>query len=746
MKHLAVTATEIARETLARRGPVMGRRIWISTSAVALLWCGAAHAQQAEEPAPQDEPVTLGEVVVTAERRTSNLQQTPIAASVFSGEQLQNKGVTNIESLQFAAPSVTVQNSGQGNSFNIRGIGKTENTTSIGVGVITYRDGVAVFPAYFQNEPFYDIASLELLRGPQGTFAGQNATGGAVFITQRNPDLWGVNGYLTGQVGSYDHLGLQGAVNVPLSDTLAVRLAFHSEKRDGFYNVVEGTPTLGDPGAVDNQSYRASVLWQPTDALRILFKTDYSSIDLGGYPTTPVNSPDSLFDIRTNGPFLAQDETVRSVLNIGYTFDNGMTLRSITGYQDGTTAVRADTDGTAILPFTSDIEADQRLWSQEFNLISPDTGPLTWILGAYYQDDLITFPPGQFTTTQFLSPTMPLLVALTLEGRNPKSTAAAFGQVSYDLTDALELQVGARFSRSTVENEATSAIPLLGLSITQDDRVEEDKVTGKAALNWTLDENHFLYGFVATGYKAGGLNGPNILGVPPGPFEGEEVIDFEAGWKATTFDGRLRTQIGVYYNIYENFQVIIGDPTTPTITSISNVIGDTKMYGLEASAQGRFGALGFDAGISLSRSDLGDFFAIDPRGPLTGGCDPATGPASPNCVNVGGNAQTYAPELTVNLGVEYDFAIGGGRLTPRVDYSHISETYGTIFADEARGDRLEPRNIVNAQLTYESGDGDWRLQAYGRNVFDEEYVGAVKSGQRYAGPPRQYGIRLTRNF
>jgi iron complex outermembrane receptor protein len=724
----------------------MGRSLLISTSAVALLWCGAAQAQQAGPPQQPVETSALDEVVVTAERRSTNLQTTPIAAAVLTGEQLQDKGVTTIEQLQFSMPSVTVQNSGQGNSFNVRGIGKTENSSSIGVGVITYRDGVAVFPAYFQNEPFYDIQSLELLRGPQGTFAGQNATGGAVFVTQRNPDFSGVNGYITGQYGNYDAVRLQGAVNLPLSDTLAMRLAFNTDNRDSFYNVIQGTPTEGDPGAVDNQSVRASVLWRPSDALRVLFKTDYNHIDLGGYPTTPVGSTDSLFDIRTNGPFRAQDEMLRSVLNISYEFDNGMILRSITGYQDGTTSVRADTDGTAALPFTSNIKVDQRLWSQEFNLISPDTGPFSWILGAYYQDDLITFPPGQFTTTQYLSPTIPLLVALTLEGRNPKSTAAVFGQASYDLTDSLELQVGARFSRMTVENDAISAISALGLSISQNDKSEEEKVTGKVALNWTLDRNNFLYGFVATGYKAGGLNGPNILGVPPGPFEGEEVIDFEAGWKATMFDGRLRTQIGGYYNIYENFQVIIGDPTTPTITSISNVLGETKIYGLEASAQGRFGALGFDAGLSLSHSELGDFFAIDPRGPLTGACNPASGPASVNCVQVGGNAQTYAPEMTLNFGVEYDFAVAGGRLTPRVDYSHISETWGTIFANEARGDRLEPRDIVNAQLTWEPSDGAWRVQAYGTNVFDEEYIGAVKAGQRYAAPPRQYGVRVTRSF
>lgn len=724
----------------------MGRSLWISTSVAALLWAGAAHAQDAG-PTAQDEATSLGEVVITAERRTTNLQTTPVAASVLTGEQLQNKGVSTIEQLQFSMPSVTVQNSGQGNSFNVRGIGKTENSSSIGVGVITYRDGVAVFPAYFQNEPFYDIQSLELLRGPQGTFAGQNATGGAVFVTERNPDFSGVNGYVTGQYGNYDNVRLQGAVNVPLSDTLAVRLAFNREERDSFYNVIQGTPSTGNtPGEYEGESYRASVLWEPTEALRILWKNDYNRIDLGGYPTTPLTATDGLFNLRWNGPALAEDETFRSVLNISYAFDNGITLRSVTGYQDGTTAVRADLDGTATLPFESRIKAHQRLWSQEFNLISPDTGRFSWILGAYYQDDLITFPPGQFSTSQYLSPSIPLLIHITLQGENPKSTAAAFGQVSYDLTESLELQVGARYSRSTVENDAVSAIPEAGLSITQNDRVEEDKVTGKVALNWTLDTDNFLYGFVATGYKAGGLNGPNILGAPPGPFEGEEVTDFEIGWKSTLFDGRVRTQLGAYYNVYKNFQVIVGDPVVPTITTISNVIGDTNIYGLEASAQGRFGAFGFDAGLSLSHSELGDFFAIDPRGPLAGGCNPETGPAAANCVNVGGNAQTYAPEMTLSLGMEYDFAVAGGRLTPRVDYSHISETWGTIFADEARGDRLEARDIVNAQLTWEPSDGAWRVQAYGANVFDEEYIGAVKAGQRYAAPPRQYGIRVTRSF
>ncbi len=720
----------------------MAGKLLITTSAVALMWCGMAHAQTAQQPV-DEQATALAEVVVTAERRTTNLQTTAVAASVLSGQQLQDKGVNNIETLQFSMPSVTVQNSGQGNSFNIRGIGKTENNSSVGVGVITYRDGVAVFPAYLQNEPFFDIQSLEVLRGPQGTFAGQNATGGAVFITERNPDFNGFGGYVTGQYGNYDDIRVQGAVNLPLGETLAARIAFNKENRDSFYDVI-GTPTRGRPGVLDTASVRGSLLWQPNEQLRVLLKSDYTTHDMGGYPTSPITSTLPLHTIATNGPYAAKDESARTVLNVSYRFGNGVTLRSISGAQYGTTMIRSDADGTATLPFTFYDEVEQRLLSQEFTLVSPDEGRLGWVLGAYYQDDLITFPPGQFVTTQYVSTALPILYDTLLEGDNPKTTAAAFGQVTYDLTDRLELQVGARYTRSTVENHASLAAPLLGLRLTQDDRSEENALTGKVALNWTLDPNNFLYVFVAKGHKAGGLNGPNLAFVAPKPFDGEDVIDFEAGWKATMFDGRLRTQLGGYYNIYQNFQINIGDPTTPAITSILNVTDDTLIYGLEASAQGRFGNLGFDAGLSLSHSELGRFFAADPRLARTAVCDQNNGPATATCRNLEGNAQTFAPEVTLSLGVEYDFAVGNGTLTPRLDYSHISDSWVSIFANESLGDHLKARDIFNAQLTYDSGD--WKVQAYSTNLGDLEYIASVKTGQRYAGAPRQFGVRLTKNF
>lgn len=724
----------------------MGRRLWITASAVALLWSGAAQAQQAdpaETKADKDQAAVLGDVVVTAERRTSNLQTTAVAATVLSGEDLAAKGVLSLDQLQFAAPSTTVQNFGQGNFFNVRGIGKSEATTAVGVGVITYRDGVAAFPAYFQTEPYYDIGSLELLRGPQGTFAGANATGGAVFITARNPDLSGINGYVFGQAGNYNDIKLQGAINLPLSDTLAARLAFNHETRDSFYTIAG--PYRGRPGVVDSNSVRASLLWQPTDALKVLWKTDYNNIDLGGYPADPALSTNDPFHITSNGPNEAHDEFVRSSLNVSYVFDSGMTLKSITGYQAGRSRFATDLDGTSALNNTFVDQLDEEVWSQEFNLISPDQQRLTWLLGLYYQYDMARFPAKAFPTAEYRIGFPENVLDIYLWGDTPKKTAAVFGQVSYDITDRLQLQVGARYAHSVSTNDDVyTTYPQFGIVLFQDDNVKDDKVTGKVTLNWKLNDANFVYGFVATGHKMGGLNAPNLYR-PAQTFGAEDLIDYELGWKSTMMGGRLRSQIGAYYTVYQDYQVNIGDPQYPQISRIQNVQGDTKIMGLEASAQGRFGPLSFDVAGSVSNSEMGDFFGADPRLGRTGLCDPSTGPASANCVNIAGNTKSYAPEFTFNAGIEYAFPLGSNMtLTPRVDYAHIGESWTTIFNNAALGDRLGARDIVNASVRLNTGTWTWAV--YALNATDETYIAAINSGLRYAGPPRQYGINLTRTF
>lgn len=698
---------------------------WLTASVLAMSWSGAALAQTAQPQAESND-----DIVVTAERRATPLDRTPIAATVLSGEDLANAGVSVVDQLQFVAPATTVNYFGQGTNFNIRGIGKTETNSQTLTGVITYRDSVPSNPGWFTAEPYYDIRSIEILRGPQGTFVGANATGGAVFITSNEPIIdGGVHGYVLGQAGNYNSLGGQGAVNIPLTDTMAARVALYGDTRDSFYDITG--PYSGDDG-VRVFSGRFSLLWEPTSNLALRWTTDLNYMDLSGYPSSPYNATTDLFDVTSNAEIEGIDRFGRSGLRVDYEFANGVTLRSVTSYMEGTTTTREDSDGTSVGIATGYNSVDDSIWSQEINLISPDEGPITWVLGAYYQGEDLNFPNGHFVYGTF-----------SLEGHNYRENQAVFGQVNFDLPAGFEVQVGARYSEHSTENVGSHT----GYIAPYNQRAEFSNTSGKVTLNWEVDENNFLYAFAATGFKPGGLSVPfDFLGFPPA-FDEETVTSYEMGWKAGFLGGRVRTQINGFYTEYENFQVTVRHPTVfPAFFNLLlNVPDTTVMSGFEAQAEAQFGNLTLNAGLALLQTELGGFYASDSRiaTPLT--CDPETGPASITCINLSGTDQTYAPELTFNIGAQYVFQLpNGDAITPRVNYGHIGEQWATLFQNEAFGDRLEARNIWNGQLEWRHGDLTATL--YGTNLSDQHYVAALRAGQRYAGAPRQYGIRLTRVF
>lgn len=707
---------------------------------LALGWCSSAAAQtgsvQTEAADEERSGNVLEEVIVTAERRDRDLLKTPISGSVISGEELAKAGVNILDELQFATPAAVVNNFGQGIDFNIRGIGKAEHNTQTTTGVITYQDGVAKFPGYFTAEPYYDIASVEVLRGPQGTFVGQNATGGAVFVNSNNPVIDGGNhGYGQVQVGNYGQWGLQGAVNMPISKTFAARFAVNLNRRDSFYDI-EG-PYTGDDGLHTN-SARLGLLWQPNEALSVLFKTDYNYLDLSSYPADPVNSPNDLFDITANADLYGRDRFTRTVLQVDYEFGNEMVLRSISGYQDGNTAYRADLDGTSASNWTFADSVDEVIWSQEFNLISPVGERISWVAGAYWQSDEYHFLPGEFVIG---APPGSPFTEYVLEGTNPKDAQAVFGQVSFDISNSFQLEVGVRYSEHTTTNHIS--VVQYGLPIQQEQKADFSKTTGKVALNWNLSDDHFLYAFAASGFRPGGLNVPVGLGIPE-PFDQEEVYSYEIGWKATWLEGTLRTQLNAFHNDYDNFQVRVGYPTIPVFAFQLNTPETTTIDGFEAQVQAVFGNLSLNAGLGWLTSELGAFYAVDPRIVSFLPCDPETGPETPACVNLEGHEQTYAPELTFNIGLEYDIQLQDSILTPRLNFGHIAEQWATLFQNAALGDRIEDRNILNGQIAWQFDSVV--VTAFGNNLTDQHYVGAINSGLRFAGSPRQYGLRIMKSF
>ena len=366
-------------------------------------------------------------------------------------------------------------------------------------------------------------------------------------------------------------------------------------------------------------------------------------------------------------------------------------------------------------------------------MVSPDNhGPLNWVGGLYYQHDYVTLLPGG-GRPGFDIGVPPGVVDLQLNYRTPKTTEAVFGQVSYDLTPALQLQVGARYTHETFGLTDDSPTIVLGTVVADPVVVahtSDSGPTGKVALTWKVNPDNTLYAFVATGRKAAGINTtPAGTQADAAPFSPERVTDFEAGWKPTFFDGHLRAQFGGYYSLYKDYQLSFALPADPATSFIRNLGGTTTLYGLEAEAQAVFGQLSFDASASYEHSSLGDATVVDPGNPA-------------HSISLGGRQAPLAPTWTANFGVQYAFAIADGTLTPRIDYSYVSGQWSTPYQD--LGDFLKARSLVNAELAW--ARRDYRVTLYATNAFDLHYIIATNVGLRYAGNPAQYGIRVAKRL
>jgi iron complex outermembrane receptor protein len=709
------------------------------TSALITLACLPTIAESAgtSTAADQGESSTkLEAIVVTAERRSTDLQTTAIAATVLSGEDLTKRNVNTVDTLAFTTPSLTVQSSGTSALVNIRGIGKSDGGAQVSSGVLIYRDGVSTTPnGLISDEPYYDIASIEVLRGPQGTFAGQNATGGAIFINEANPTLDRFGGWVEGQYGNYNDVRIRGALNIPLTDTLAIRLATYDENRDTFFHM--SGPWTGNPGKLHETNWRLSTLWQPTDDFKAVLKLDYNYIDHGGSPAAPFTGLTAkVFDVASDSHLAGLERQYRGVLQLSYRFADGVSLKSISGYQVGRLSYSLDKDGTAtppplgLSPQIFVARANDRTVSEEINLVSPNTGPFTWVVGGVYQDDSLDNP--QFILSLAPGGTATKGLAINaLQSIAVRRSWGIFAQGGYQLTDALKLDIGARYSETSFKTSSIAQLLFFGRPILTQTlngaKQSDSRLMGKVNLDYTLNEHNFLYAFVSTGHKGGGINSNGAV------FQPENVTDYEIGWKGKFFNDHIRTQFGGFYENYKDFQLAIFDPILGAGRN-ANATGTTVVKGIEVQMQAAFGGLSFNLGTSYVASALGQFKAIDSRNTARG-VQTLTGRPLPN-----------APLWTAQAGVEYAFALGNrGTLTPRVDYGLVGSRWATVF-QVPPGDFLAEQNIFNAQLKYDPSDS-LAITAYATNLFDMHYVALQLLGNLgMPGPPRQFGIRVSKSF
>jgi iron complex outermembrane receptor protein len=713
------------------------RVLYFLVAGVISAWMGPARlAAAADAASTAQDDSKLEQIVVTAERRSTDLQLSAIAATVLTGEQLTKLNVNTVDSLMFNTPSLTVQSSGENALVNIRGIGKSDGGAQDSSGVLIYRDGVSTTPnGLISDEPYYDIASIEVLRGPQGTFAGQNSTGGAIFINEANPTLDKFGGWIEGQIGNYQDVRVRGAVNIPLSDQLAIRLATDDENRDTYFNM--SGPWTGNPGKLHTTNWRLSTLWKPDDDFTALLKLDYNYIDHGGSPSSPFTGlTQHIFDVASDSYLSGYEKQYRIVLQLSKRFADGITLKSISGYQVGRLTYSLDADGTATKPplgLSPEVfvaNASDRTISEEINLVSADTGPFQWVAGGVYQDDdlnnpqfILSLAPGGTTKTS--------LALNALQSTAIRTSWGVFAQGSYSFTDALKLQAGARYSETNFTTRSIAQLLFFGFPLAtqrlDNAKQSDSRLTYKVDLDYTLDEHNFLYAFIATGHKGGGINSNGAV------FSPEDVTDNEIGWKGTYFGGHLKTQFGGFYEDYRNFQLALFDPVLGAGRD-ANATGSTILKGIEAQMQAAFGSLQFNLGTSYVSTRIGQFSAIDSRNRAAG-----------NQV-LNGRPLPNAPLWTAQAGVQYAFDLGHQqRLTPRLDYSLVGSRWATVY-EVVPGDFLQEQNILNAQMIYDYSD-TLSFTAYGTNVTNDHYVTLQLLGNLgMPGPPRQFGIRVYKSF
>jgi iron complex outermembrane receptor protein len=696
--------------------------------------------------ADKSDPGALGDIVVTAQRRTENLQTVPIAATVLSADGLKDKAVARLSDLQFASPSLSISDAGLTQSVNIRGIGLASGSPQVTNGVATYVDGLFQ-PPIVTSTSFYDIASVEVLRGPQGTLVGSNSTGGAIFINTQKPTLDKVDGYAQIDYGNYNTFNLQGAINLPVTDTLAIRAAGNFSRHDSFYKDIG--PFDNEPDRLDEKSGRVSVLWKPSQ-FQALWRIELVDKETGGYAYSPIpgtpfatGATGDIWTLDYNAPTENYERATMTSLELRYETDGGLTFRSLSGYQNKRINNLYDTDGTELDTQTENQFVREREYSEEINIISPTAGRFNWILGGYYQQNRVDVA---ILNLEAGFPT-------TIDESNQKITTGIFAQGNYKLTDTLELQAGLRYSHYSSVGEGgvfigsgAPGFPAGGLQVADAGGAYDDgALTGKLDLNWQLDRNNLIYAFVARGYKPGGFNSTVST------FGPETVWDYEAGWKSTMLNGHVRTQIGGFWNQYHGFQFDVFDPMTTQTEPVN--LASATIKGLEAQVQGKLGHFSFDAGGAYVDSKLGSVSIVNTRALASTSLPqcPAGTSSGPTCFDytpyiqaAGGGPNLYSPKWTYNIGAQYTFQLdGGASLTPRLNYAYVSSQYTNVLYSPVT-DLIAAHGLLSALITFRTGR--WQLEAYGTNLTNKEYVSGQMGNNEFFGAPREYGIRASVNF
>jgi iron complex outermembrane receptor protein len=712
------------------------------------------------ETAQQAGPIS--EIVVTAQKRSQNLQDVPVAVSAVGAETLQTANISSAGELGKIVPSLQVfTTSGSVQPF-LRGIGNPGSLVGNEGSAAVYIDGVYLVRVPASLLQLTGIERVEVLKGPQGTLFGRNASAGLMHIVTREPSdvptfegNIGYGNFNTFRANVYASAGLADGVAVDVSAMIV-------DQQDGWgENVATGL----EYGKENTKAVRGKLRWEIGPDTEVTLIGDYTKskndfvahsqylyggprrgYDLPPYGLQPVLD---FYDIEADSTPVNISENWGVSGRIEHDFGFG-TATSITAYRDDDGFIVFDSDFSGQDSLLAELFGSVKQVSQELQLASNPGSSFDWLVGAYYISARSGYYPSRFTGRTFDPLTGGLPAVSDTWGESKVKSASVYGQVTVPLGDATNLTGGLRYTsdklsgsgRSDFYIEGTTPVP--GPTVTGKDSFE--KLTYKVSLDHRFTDDFMVYASQSRGYKSGLFN---TLPFTPVAAEPEVIDASELGFKAELLDRRVRLNGAVFYYDFKNaqFQQFNG-PTVVIVNAPS-----ARLWGGELEGQA---AITDNFILRFSGGYLDTKYTDFPNAqtPIVNtNTDPALGMVGGYLVGLApfdatGNEMVRAPKWTANIGANYDLETEVGRFNFDVNYAYTSS-----YAWDADNKLREPSHgLLDAQITYTFPDEHYSIRLYGKNLTKEKYYVAqiqsdsARGSSAMPGAPRTYGVDLLVKF
>lgn len=738
---------QVLKKNASEKETVLNRNILSKTiqagCIAAMVSVPAVADQGAGTSAPRASQVLIENIVVTARKKSAgeSAQDVPATLTAVSGDQLEAAFITDLTQLGNVMPNVNLDEAafpGIAN-YTIRGMGFNSTIASAEPTVGTFVDGVYLGVNHGSNLGLFDLESVEVLRGPQGTLFGRNVTAGAVVMRSRRPD-----GEFAGVVrmglGSGGRQLIGGGVEGSLTDTLAGKIYAEFNARDGdFYNI----HTRKDIGEEDSVFVRQIFAWRPTSTVDVTTILEHGKVD-GEYgmlgrtlndPTTHfydlgAREPKGADKLELNTPGSTDLEWNQFTVEANWDIGPG-TMTSVTGYRDVDYVSDGDGDGSAIDVAYGFVSVEQEQFSQELRYAGQlFNDRLDYVVGAYYfEQKLDNIYETIFYGSALQRP----------RGKIDHRTYSLFANGDYELAPEVYLTAGLRYDREKKDAEIARGVANCDADFNCFyDFVDSENwssLTPKLGISWKPSADTLLYASWSKGFRSGGYNSrATAADEIPGPYDEEEVEAVEIGFKGDFFDGRARVNAALFHNRYSDLQRVISDDNLNF--SIRNAASAT-IEGAELELTFLpVDSLVLQASVGYQDATYDSFPGLD-----------VDGDGAPDPHLAKGLQLIRAPEWTYSASATYDHSLGdAGSLVGRVSYIYTDDTP----MNDANRYTLDAYELVDASLTWSSVDGKLSASLWGKNLTNEIYglSGTTSSTFTFIfqSLPRTYGAEVVYRF